>query len=74
MSIEGIPSKYRNVDAENFLAGMVGLSLNCFIALIYPLSIDDFRKKYYREKALVIKCGDSSRYDDLVKEHLYNLE
>lgn len=39
---------------------------------MYPLSIDEFRKKYYRQKALVIKLGSSSRFDDLVKEHLYN--
>ena len=44
------------------------------IAIIHPISIEDFKKKYYRQKALLIKVGDSSRYDEIVKTHLYDLE
>jgi ribosomal protein L16 Arg81 hydroxylase len=43
-------------------------------AILYPVTVEEFKKKYYRKKALVIKIGDSSRYEDLIKEHFYNLE
>ena len=45
-----------------------------FIAILYPLSIEEFKQKYYKKKALVIKAGDPERFESIVDGQLNSLK
>jgi ribosomal protein L16 Arg81 hydroxylase len=38
------------------------------------MTVDEFKKKYYRNKGLLIKSGNIKRFEQMVKDELYDLE
>ena len=57
-----IPKKFETVTKDNLLS-----------ALLYPLSIDDFKLNYYRKKALLIKSKNIKRMNEMIENDLYGL-
>ena len=44
------------------------------LAMLYPISVEEFRQKYYRKKALLIKSGDVKRFNSVIEDHLFSFK